>query len=137
MGHLEEPSPAITRMLGDFMRLPLPQGPTCHWDLELDYRWRRKNVEASVGREGSHKLIIYTKKKSNISFNFILIYLCTSRLFFFKLLQLICFPFGNNKPLDGKTMPPALQVNFKNFGHTTKNKILLLVKLVADLSSRL
>jgi len=28
-------------------------------------------------------------------------------------------------------------VNFENFGHTTKNKIFRLVKLLADLSTRL
>jgi len=31
----------------------------------------------------------------------------------------------------------ALRVNFENFGHTTKNKIFRLVKLLADLSTRL
>jgi len=30
-----------------------------------------------------------------------------------------------------------LRVNFENFGHTTKNKIFRLVKLLADLSTRL
>jgi len=30
-----------------------------------------------------------------------------------------------------------LRVNFENFGHTTKNKICRLVKLFADLSTRL
>jgi len=34
-------------------------------------------------------------------------------------------------------MPHALRVNFKNFGHNTKNKIFRLVKLLADLSTRL
>jgi len=34
-------------------------------------------------------------------------------------------------------MPHALRVNFENFGHTTKNKIFRLVKLLADLSTRL
>jgi len=33
-----------------------------YWDSELDYRWCGKNVEASVGREGSLKLLIYIKK---------------------------------------------------------------------------
>jgi len=31
----------------------------------------------------------------------------------------------------------ALRVNFETFGHTTKNKIFRLVKLLADLSTRL
>jgi len=31
----------------------------------------------------------------------------------------------------------ALRVNFENFGHTTKSKIFRLVKLLADLSTRL
>jgi len=31
----------------------------------------------------------------------------------------------------------ALRVNFENFGHTTKNTIFRLVKLLADLSTRL
>jgi len=64
------------------------------------------------------------------NFNFFL----HQQTFIFKL---ICFPFGNNKPLDSKTMPDALRVNFENFGHTTKNKIFRLVKLLADLSTRL
>jgi len=34
-------------------------------------------------------------------------------------------------------MPFALRVNFENFGHTTKIKIFLLVKLLADLRTRL
>jgi len=34
-------------------------------------------------------------------------------------------------------MPYALRVNFENFGHTTKNRIFRLVKLLADLSTRL
>jgi len=34
-------------------------------------------------------------------------------------------------------MPHALRVNFENFGPTTKNKIFRLVKLLADLSTRL
>jgi len=50
---------------------------------------------------------------------------------------MICFPFGNNKPLESKTMSDALLVNFENFGHTTKNKIFWLVKLLVDLSTRL
>jgi len=61
----------------------------------------------------------------------------TTRLFFFKFLQLIYFPLGNNKQLDSTTMPHALRVSFENFGHTTKNKIFLPVKLLADLSIRL
>jgi len=31
----------------------------------------------------------------------------------------------------------VLRVNFENFGHTTKNTIFRLVKLLADLSTRL
>jgi len=31
----------------------------------------------------------------------------------------------------------ALRVNFENFGHTTKNTIFRLVKLLTDLSTRL
>jgi len=31
----------------------------------------------------------------------------------------------------------ALRVNFEDFGHTTKNKIIQLVKLLADLSTGL
>jgi len=38
---------------------------------------------------------------------------------------------------DSKTMLHALRVNFENFGHITKNAILRLVKLFADLSTRL
>jgi len=38
--------------------------------------------------------------------------------------------------LDGKTMLNTLRVNFENFGHTTKNKIFRLVKLLADLCTR-
>jgi len=34
-------------------------------------------------------------------------------------------------------MQHALRVNFENFGHTTKNKTFRLVKLLADLSTRL
>jgi len=34
-------------------------------------------------------------------------------------------------------MPHALRMNFENFGHTTKNKIFRLVKLLADLCTRL
>jgi len=34
-------------------------------------------------------------------------------------------------------MPHALRVNFENAGHTTKNKIFRLVKLLAYLSTRL
>jgi len=34
-------------------------------------------------------------------------------------------------------MPYALRVNFEYFGHTTKNKIFRLVKLLADLSTML
>jgi len=39
--------------------------------------------------------------------------------------------------LDSKTMLHALRVNFENFGYTTKNTIFRLVKLLADLSTRL
>jgi len=39
--------------------------------------------------------------------------------------------------LDSKTMLHGLRVNFENFGHTTKNTIFRLVKLLADLSTRL
>jgi len=39
--------------------------------------------------------------------------------------------------LVSKPMLHALRVNFKNFGHTTKKKIFRLVKLLADLSTRL
>jgi len=35
------------------------------------------------------------------------------------------------------TMLHALRVDFENFGHTTKNKIFQLVKLLADRSTRL
>jgi len=34
-------------------------------------------------------------------------------------------------------MPHATRVNFENFGHTTKNTIFRLLKLLADLSTRL
>jgi len=34
-------------------------------------------------------------------------------------------------------MPHALRVNFENFGHTTKNTIFRLGKLLADLSTGL
>jgi len=34
---------------------------------------------------------------------------------------------------DSKTMLHAVRENFENFGHTTKNKIFRLVKLLADL----
>jgi len=48
------------------------------------------------------------------------------------------FPFCQQTPLlYNKTMPHALRVNFENFGHTTKNTIFRLVKLLADLSTRL
>jgi len=66
----------------------------------------------------------------NIRFIFILISLCTSRLLLFK------FKF-QTQLLDSKTMLYALRVNFENFGHTTKNKIFRLVKLLADLITRL
>jgi len=39
--------------------------------------------------------------------------------------------------IDSKTMLYALQVNFENFGHITKNKIFRLVIFLADLSTRL
>jgi len=35
------------------------------------------------------------------------------------------------------SLPHSLRVNFKNFGHTKNNKIFRLVKLLADLSTRL
>jgi len=38
---------------------------------------------------------------------------------------------------DSKTLPHALRVNLENFGHTPKNKIVRLVKLLADLRTRL
>jgi len=41
------------------------------------------------------------------------------------------------KLLDSKTMLHALQVNFQDFGLTAKNTIFRLVKLLADLSTRL
>jgi len=34
-----------------------------YWDSELDCRWRGKDGEASVGREGSSKLLIYINKQ--------------------------------------------------------------------------
>jgi len=39
--------------------------------------------------------------------------------------------------LDGETLLPALWVNYENIGHTTKNKMYRLVKLLSDLSTRL
>jgi len=39
--------------------------------------------------------------------------------------------------LDSKSVLHALRVNFENFGHTAKNKIFRLVKLLADLCTRL
>jgi len=39
--------------------------------------------------------------------------------------------------LGSKTMLHALRVNLENFGHTTKNTSFRLVKLLADLSTRL
>jgi len=67
---MEEPSPAIVRVLGDFMQQQAEQPRSqfsshflnvkyAYWDSELDYRWRQKDGEASVGREGNLKLIIY------------------------------------------------------------------------------
>jgi len=65
---------------------------------------------------------------------------------FFKYLQtppFLIFPIDlfsvwqQTQLLDSKTMLYALRVNFENFGHTTKNKIFRLVKLLADLSIRL
>jgi len=70
----------------------------------------------------------------NIPYIFILISLCTSRLLLFK-------SKFQTQLLDSKTMLHALlhalRVNFDNFGHTTKNTIFRLVKLLADLSTRL
>jgi len=40
-----------------------------YWDSELDYRWRGKNDEAYVGREGSLKLLIYINKNIRRKFN--------------------------------------------------------------------
>jgi len=50
--------------------------------------------------------------------------MCISRLSFFQLLQLICFPLGY-KP--SCLTVHALRVNFENFGHTTRNMIFGLV----------
>jgi len=97
------PQPAFIGRRTDFLqhqekktpfpiRLSLTQGPI--WDSELDYRWRGKDFEASVGREGSPKLLIYILSFT-IPYIFILISVCTNKLLFFKLLQLICFPFSN------------------------------------------
>jgi len=100
-------------MLGDFLQHQVEQ-PRSHflkvqydfWDSELSCRWLGKDGEASVGREGSFKLLIYINKTFVVhSIYFVLIFLCTSGLLFFKLLQLICFPFVNN---------------FENFSHTYK-----------------
>jgi len=56
-------------MLGDFLQrqrinpdLPLPQGPICLLGLGAVMRWSGKDGEASVGREGSLKLLIYINK---------------------------------------------------------------------------
>jgi len=60
-------------MLGDFMRLQAEQPRSqsgshflkfeyVYWDSELDYRWRGKDGQASVGREGSFELLIYINK---------------------------------------------------------------------------
>jgi len=53
-------------MLGDFLQhhrinsvLPLPQGPISLLGLGAVLRWSGKDGEASVGREGSFKLLIY------------------------------------------------------------------------------
>jgi len=53
-------------MLSDFLQhqrinpvLPLPQGPICLMGLGPVLRWSGKDGEASVGREGSFKLLIY------------------------------------------------------------------------------
>jgi len=55
------------------------------------------------------------------------------------LLQLICFRFVHQQTQlpDSKTMLNEVRVNFESFGHTTKNKIFRLVKLLADLSTKL
>jgi len=44
------------------IRLPLRQGPICLLRLEVGLRWSGKDGEASVGREGSFKLLIYINK---------------------------------------------------------------------------
>jgi len=43
-----------------------------YWDLELDYRWRGKDGEASVGRKGSLKLLIYINKNFRRTFQLFL-----------------------------------------------------------------
>jgi len=119
-------------------RLPLSQGPICLLGLGAGLRWLGKDGEASMGREGSFNLLIYLNK--NIRWTFYLfilnlIALCTSRLLLFKFLQLICFTFGNNTQLlVSKAMLHVLRLNFENFGHTTKNKIIPLLKLLAHLT---
>jgi len=75
-GQLEEPSPTIASMLGDFpqyQRKPRSQSNSQflkvqygYWDSELDYRWRGKIGKASVGREGSFKQLIYINKNISI-----------------------------------------------------------------------
>jgi len=51
----------------------------------------------------------------------------------------ICLIFASQQTqlVDSKTMLYALRMNSENFGHTTKNKIFRLLKLLADLSTRL
>jgi len=56
-------------MLGDFLHhqrinpvLPLPQGPICPLGLGAGLRGRGKDGEASVGRDGSLKLLMYINK---------------------------------------------------------------------------
>jgi len=71
-------------MLGDYMQHQEEQHRSqsdlyflkvqyAFWDLELDYRWRGKDGEASVGREGCFKLLIYINKKHLLNIPFILI----------------------------------------------------------------
>jgi len=56
----------------------------------------------------------------------------------FKILPIDLFSvWQQNQLLDSKTMLHALRVNFESFGPTTKNKIFRLVKLLADLRTRL
>jgi len=44
------------------IRLPLPQGSVCLLGVGAGLRWRGKDGEASVGREGSFNLLIYINK---------------------------------------------------------------------------
>jgi len=49
-------------------------------------------------------------------------------------LQIVC---QQTQLCDSKTMLHSLRMNFENFGQTKKNTIVRLVKLLADLSTRL